>query len=116
MERLRISLKKNPAIEINRISIIDLKLVYVILANKKIKYPSGYSPVVYIGTTQNGIARVAPSAAYRAEEILYDHGINSLQVRIGYMSRSTRDQTTLAQTRARVAAGFQRPLRRYPPL
>jgi hypothetical protein len=37
---------------------------------------------VYIGTTQNGIARVAPSAAYRAEEILYDHGINSLQVRI----------------------------------
>jgi hypothetical protein len=67
---------------VNRISIGDLKLVYVICANKKIKYTSGRSPIAYIGTTKKGIERVAQSVAYRADDILSKHGVNSFEVRI----------------------------------
>jgi hypothetical protein len=67
---------------VNRISIHSLKLVYVICANKRIKYSKGRTPVVYIGTTRNGISRVAASAAHRSEDVLWLHGVDSFQVRI----------------------------------
>jgi len=82
MKRLRISLKRNPALEVDRVSIGHLKLVYVICADKKVAYPKGRSRIVYIGTTQNGIDRVAQSAATRSDEVLKLHGVNSFQVRI----------------------------------
>lgn len=82
LNRLRISLKRESAMKVNRISINDLKLVYVICANKKVRYPKGRTPVVYIGTTRNGIARVAASAAFRSEDILLLPGVNSFEVRI----------------------------------
>lgn len=80
--RLNISLKTAPAMTVNRVAIGDLKLVYVACANKLVKYPDGRSPVVYIGTTQNGISRLAASAAYRSEHILNTHGVTSFDVRI----------------------------------
>lgn len=79
--------------EVNRIAIRNHKLVYVICANKKILYPSGRSPVVYIGTTKNGISRVAESAAYNSKDILGWHGVNSLQVRIVTCSLRQRVRT-----------------------
>jgi hypothetical protein len=82
LNRLRISLKRVPALEVNRIAISDLKLVYIICANRKIQYPTGRSPVVYIGTTKNGISRVAESAAFHSESILSLHGVNSFAVRV----------------------------------
>jgi hypothetical protein len=82
MKRLRISLKRGPAMEVHRIAVSHQKLVYVICANRKIQYPNGRSPVVYIGTTRLGVSRVAASAAYRSEDILWRHGVNSFQVRI----------------------------------
>jgi len=81
-KRLRISLKREPAMEVNRSSIDDLKLVYAICADKKIRYPEGRSRVVYIGTTTKGISRVAVSAAFRSEDILYLTGVNSFRVRV----------------------------------
>jgi hypothetical protein len=81
-ERLRISLKRAPAMVVNRISIRHQKLAYVICANKKIPYPKGNSPVVYIGTTKTGIDRVAQSASYWSEDILDLRGVNSFEVRI----------------------------------
>jgi hypothetical protein len=74
--------EKNCRYRDNRISIGSLKLCYVICANRMIRYKNGNSRIVYIGTTKNGIARVAPSAAYRATVILQEHGINSLEIRI----------------------------------
>ena len=71
---LRISLKRPPAIEVSRVSIADLKLVYAICANKRIQYPHGRSPVAYFGTTEKGIARIAGSVAYWAEDVLGLHG------------------------------------------
>lgn len=68
--------------EVSRISIADLKLVYAICANKKISYPHGQSPVAYIGTTEKGIARIARSAAYWAEDVLGMHGVHTFHVRI----------------------------------
>src|SRR5207247_9671411 len=42
------------------------KLVYVILTDRKYRYPKGRSRVVYVGTTKNGFDRVAQSAARSA--------------------------------------------------
>jgi hypothetical protein len=82
MKRLRISLKRSPALEVDRVSIGHLKLVYVICADRKVRYPEGRSRVVYICTTKNGIDRVAQSGAIRSDRVLNLHGINSFQVRI----------------------------------
>ena len=81
-DRLRVSLKGRSALHINRIALTDKKLVYVLCANKSLGYPHDKSPIAYIGTTQNGIDRVAPSAANRAYEILGRHGITALDVRL----------------------------------
>jgi hypothetical protein len=80
--RLRISLKKEPAMTVSRVATGNLKLVYVICANFKIAYLRGRTPVVYIGTTENGVSRIATSAAYRAEQVFSMHGISSFDVRV----------------------------------
>jgi hypothetical protein len=81
--RLRVSLKKNPAMTMRRIALDDERLVYVICADRKIKYGDGlYSQVAYIGTTKNGISRVASSAAYRSWDVLWSRGVQSFDVRI----------------------------------
>ena len=67
---------------VTRVAIKDIRLVYVILANKNLQYPKGRSRIAYIGTTKNGVARVAQSAAYRTDEILALHGVKEFEVRI----------------------------------
>jgi len=44
------------------------ELVYVILNDKLVKYPHRKSRIVYIGMTQNGIARVGSSLARKAND------------------------------------------------
>ena len=80
--RLNLSLKTIHAVEVTRVAVGNQKLVYVLLADKKFKYPHGQSAVAYIGTTKRGIARVASSAAYRAEDVLSEHGIRKVIARI----------------------------------
>jgi hypothetical protein len=83
LKRLKLSLKPSPAIEVTRVAIGNQKLVYVLIANKKFAYAHGKkSAVAYIGTTKNGVTRVAGSAAERAEEILGLHGVTSVSARI----------------------------------
>jgi hypothetical protein len=67
---------------VNRVAIGDERLVYAICADKKQKYPFGMSPIVYIGTTEKGVARIATSAAYRSYDVLAMHGVKSFDVRI----------------------------------
>ena len=64
--------------EVHRVSLKNDKLVYVVLQDKKYQYPNGRSRVVYIGTTQNGVSRMAVSAAYRSEEIFAGWGVEKL--------------------------------------
>lgn len=81
-QRLKISLKPKPALTMRRVALDHERLVYVICADRKLRYQEGYSQIAYIGTTKNGISRVASSAAYRSWDVLWSHGVQSLDVRI----------------------------------
>ncbi len=82
VQRLKVSLKPKPALTMRRMALDHERLVYVICADRKLKYPEGYSQIAYIGTTKNGITRVASSAAYRSWDVLWSRGVQSLDVRI----------------------------------
>jgi hypothetical protein len=53
--RSDISLQRGYAMHVNRLS-GHIKLVYVILIDKKYEYEKGRSRIVYIGTTKNGFS------------------------------------------------------------
>lgn len=80
--RANISLKKDTAFKVTRVSVGDDRLVYVMVACKKLNYSKGRSRIAYIGTTKNGIFRVSGSVAERADHILRLHGVESFEVRI----------------------------------
>jgi|GEM_PF-3276305 len=71
-----------PALVVTRSAIETKKLVYVLVANKKVSYSKGKSSIVYIGTTTKGLKRVAASAAYRALSVLKQKGIRQLSAYI----------------------------------
>lgn len=81
-DRLRVSLKSIPAMTMTRIALDHERLVYVICANRKLTYPNGRSPIVYIGTTRTGVARMATSAADRSWDVLWSRGVTSFEVRV----------------------------------
>lgn len=81
-ERLRVSLKSGSAVRVTRLGVQGSRLVYVISQNREHKYPYGRSPVVYIGTTEKGIDRIATSAAVRAPQVLAAHGVDRFDMRI----------------------------------
>jgi hypothetical protein len=68
--------------QVTRVSFKNKKLVYVILAQKTLKYPWGRSRIAYIGTTKKGMARFAQSAAAKAEEVLSLYGVREMEVRL----------------------------------
>jgi hypothetical protein len=82
IRRLSLSLKRDPAISVTSVAIGDQKLVYVLVADRKIRYEDGKSRIVYIGTTKNGVNRVANSVGFRAEDILGERGVRSFDARI----------------------------------
>ena len=82
VRKLNLSLKTIHALEITRIAIGNQKLVYVLVANKKLHYRYGSSAIAYIGTTKKGVGRIAESAAQHAQEILELHGVKKVTARI----------------------------------
>lgn len=76
---LTIQTTKTAAVTITRTATQASELVYVAVANKTIKYPSGRSRIVYIGTTKNGAERIAASAAKKAGEMLGLFGVSHLE-------------------------------------
>ena len=58
------------------------KLVYVLVADKKLKYELGKSRIAYIGTTKKGTARIAQSVAARAEHILGIRVVRAFHARV----------------------------------
>jgi len=77
--RLTIRIGAHPAITITRQATRSERLVYIAKANKALKYPFGRSKIVYIGTTKEGVSRIAASAAHQARELLETHGVKSLE-------------------------------------
>lgn len=67
-----------PALVVHRASLRDERLVYLAVANRAVKYPMGRSRIVYIGTTKNGVWRIATSAAAKGRQLLRRPGIKSL--------------------------------------
>ena len=82
IRRITPSLKGAPALVATRISLKHDKLCYVLIVNKKLSYRKGRSRNAYIGTTKDGMNRVAGSVAFRARTILKLHGITSFEARI----------------------------------
>src|SRR5579862_4919129 len=80
--RITISTRsRTPAIIITREAIKREKLVYIAIANKPVKYGVSRkkSRIVYIGTTEKGINRIARSGAHRAKELLNERSIKELK-------------------------------------
>lgn len=50
--RINISIKRESALHATRISIGKLKLVYVLVADRRLQYPKRKSRIAYIGTTK----------------------------------------------------------------
>ncbi|QGL63657.1 hypothetical protein FEO87_10585 [Stenotrophomonas maltophilia] len=82
LRRLKLSMHRDHAMEATRVSIGKSKLVYVLVADKKLRYELGKSRIVYIGTTKKGTSRIAQSVAARAEDILGIRGVRSFHARV----------------------------------
>lgn len=103
--RLSVSLHREPALIADRVTVGKDKLVYVIIADKRLSYPNGNSKIVYIGTTKKGISRVAASAALKVNEALKKYsGIKKLTVRIVTCKPRQKVRTWFALERALLTA------------
>jgi len=80
--RLNVSLNRGNAMHVTRVSIGKKKLVYVILADRKLEYEGGRSRIAYIGTTKKGLSRISQSVAARAGDILRIRGLREFDVRV----------------------------------
>jgi len=80
--RLMPTVSKDSAMTLHRDILKREKVVYVIIAPKPVKYKFGRSTIAYIGTTRKGANRVAPSAAFRAQEVFDKRGFRELHVRL----------------------------------
>src|SRR5438270_11856001 len=82
MRRLGVRLRPGPAMTVTRVTLGHRKMVYVIVASRVVKYREGRSPIVYIGTTKNGAARMAQSAADHTDAVLAKRGVKRFHVRV----------------------------------
>jgi hypothetical protein len=82
IRRAAVSLKRDSALSAKQVLSDKEKLVYILVADKKLKYPSGRSRIAYIGTTKKGGSRVAQSVATRAPAIFRLHGVRGFDARI----------------------------------
>lgn len=82
VRRSTVSLRREEAMRVSRVAVGHAKLVYVVVADKKLNYPKGRSRIAYFGTTKNGVSRVAQSAAYRTDEIFRKRGVRSFTVHL----------------------------------
>lgn len=82
LRRLSLSLKRDAALTATRVSIGKQKLVYILIADKRLRYGKAKSRIAYIGTTRRGVGRVAGSVASRANAILSLRGVRSFHARV----------------------------------
>jgi len=82
-KRQQIRFDRHPALVIHKSAFRDKKLVYIARANRGLKYPWGHNRIAYIGTTKNGAQRIASSAAWKGEPLLYkEYGIRQLEFHV----------------------------------
>jgi hypothetical protein len=79
---LNLSLSRKPVMTLERSALKGDRVVYLLAANKPIKYPRGRSRIVYIGTTRRGVRRVASSVAHHAERVMARPGIRAVHAHL----------------------------------
>lgn len=84
MARLTIKHHAMPAMVVSRSRLWTRKMVYVLLANKPIRYANGnYSRVIYIGCTRKGAERPAKMAASKSTDAFKTiPGVTAVEVHI----------------------------------
>lgn len=102
--RISITLKRDRALHATRVSVGKSKLVYILVTDKRLKYPLDKSRIAYIGTTKHGIRRVASSAARHADEILSLRGVRSFDARVVTCQPRQRVKTWFVLERALLVA------------
>ena len=108
LRRASVSLKHGHAISVTRIAIKGEKLVYVLVADKRLSYDEGRSRIAYIGTTKKGVSRIAQSVATRAKDILNLHGVRSFHARVVTCKPRQRVKTWFRLERALLVAFRER--------
>lgn len=78
--KLTISPSKKAALTVTRRAVQSRKLVYIICAPRPQRYSKRDSRVIYIGTTERGVHRVAASAAAKAADFLEEWGVRQLDI------------------------------------
>jgi hypothetical protein len=78
---------------VDRKAIKARHLVYLLVADSPQRYPWKTSPILYVGTTAHGVARIAASAAHRADDIFARYGIRRFVVRVVTCPRRAGMQT-----------------------
>lgn len=69
MAKLKLQTKHDPALVVERRTAAPQCAVYLLVANKNIKYTKTSSRIVYIGKTDRGMERVHESAAEKATQV-----------------------------------------------
>jgi len=64
MPRRKINQIYDPVLSVQITATKVRRLVYFLVANRPVRYKKGYSRIVYIGTTERGVRRIAASASY----------------------------------------------------
>jgi hypothetical protein len=80
--RLTIRVPREEAIRVTRVSIKSKSLCYFLVADKAQPYGKKRSKIVYIGTTEKGVVRIARSIGGKADKTLGLRGVKTFQVRV----------------------------------
>lgn len=80
--RLALSRRLRPVMFLTRECLAVDELVYVLVADRPVKYKQGRSRIVYVGTTKRGAGRFAASAAENADRIFREYrlGVQRIEV------------------------------------
>ena len=79
MSKVHVRKIKSVALTISRPATREKEFVYIAIANKRVSYLSNTkSRIVYIGQTNDGAYRLGTTAAERAYNLLFTHGVSTL--------------------------------------
>jgi hypothetical protein len=83
VRKLKVKCSKTSLLTVTRSPQWNRRMVYILVANKYLKYQNGRSRIVYIGTTGKGSARPAASAVNKASLAFKRlHGVKTIEVHI----------------------------------
>lgn len=84
----------DPVLTVNISATNVMRLVYLLVANRPVRYVKEYSRIVYIGTTKTGIRRIAGSASSRIQQAGNVRGLRRLDAFVVW-ARTRRGPQTL---------------------